>query len=138
MWSILSECHNHKELRCYLDRVSPAYIQEYLPIDRDIRVVVIGKRIVHAYWRVVPENEYRSNVALGGSIELDAVPEDAKNLALQAARACRWDDVGIDICEHKGQFYILEANMKYGREGFRMAGLDYDSLMESMIENEEI
>ena len=98
--------HNHKELRCYLDRVSPAYIQEYLPIDRDIRVVVIGKRIVHAYWRVVPENEYRSNVALGGSIELDAVPEDAKNLALQAARACRWDDVGIDICEHKGQFYI--------------------------------
>jgi len=130
--------HNEKELRFYLERVSPAYIQEYLPIDRDIRVVVIGNRIVHAYWRVVPENEYRSNVAVGGTIQLDAVPEKAKNLALLAAQACRWDDVGIDICEHNGQFYILEANMKYGREGFRMAGLDYDRLMEAMIENEEI
>ncbi len=130
--------HNDQELSAYLDRVSPAYIQEYLPIDRDIRVVVIGKRIVHAYWRVASENEYRSNVALGGTIELDAIPENAKQLALHVAQACRWDDVGIDVCEHNGQFYVLEANMKYGREGFRMAGLDYDRLMESMIENEEI
>ena len=60
--------HNEKELKCYLDRVSPAYIQQYLPLDRDIRVVVIGNRIVHAYWRIAPENEYRSNVALGGII----------------------------------------------------------------------
>ncbi len=130
--------HNEKELRSYLNQVSPAYIQEYLPIDRDIRVVVIGKRIVHAYWRVATENEFRSNVALGGRIELDEVPESAKRLALKTAKACRWDDVGIDICEHNGQFYILEANMKYGREGFRKAELDYDRLMESMIENEEI
>ena len=130
--------HNEKELRSYLSQVSPAYIQEYLPIDRDIRVVVIGKRIVHAYWRVATENEFRSNVALGGRIELDEVPENAKQLALKTAKACRWDDVGIDICEHNGQFYILEANMKYGREGFRKADLDYDRLMESMIENEEI
>jgi hypothetical protein len=28
--------------------------------------------------------------------------------------------------------------MKYGREGFRQAGIDYVSLMETMIENEEI
>ena len=130
--------HNEKDLRSYLKEVSPAYIQEYLPIDRDIRVVVIGKRIVHAYWRVATENEFRSNVALGGRIELEEVPQNAKRLALKTAKACRWDDVGIDICEHNGQFFILEANMKYGREGFRKAGLDYDRLMESMIENEEI
>ncbi len=130
--------HNQKELGRYLDRVSPAYIQEYLPIDRDIRVVVIGNRIVHAYWRVAPQNEFRSNLAVGGTVQLDGVPEKAKDLALQSAHACRWNDVGIDICEHNGQFYVLEANMKYGREGFRMAGLDYDKMMESMIENEEI
>jgi ribosomal protein S6--L-glutamate ligase len=129
---------DEKELGNYFDLTSPAYIQEYLPIDRDIRVVVIGNRVVHAYWRVAPQNEYRSNVALGGTIDLDGVPEKACNLALRVARACRWDDVGIDICEHNGQFYVLEANMKYGREGFRKAGLDYDRLMESMIENEEI
>ena len=129
---------NEKELRNYLNQVSPAYIQEHLPIDRDMRVVVIGRRVIHAYWRIAPENEYRSNLAVGGKISLAPVPEKARNLALQVARACCWDDVGIDICEYKGQFYILEANMKYGREGFRQAGLDYAKLMESMIENEEI
>ncbi len=129
---------NAKELRRYLNQVSPAYVQEYLPIDRDMRLVVIGNRIVHAYWRITPEGEYRSNVAVGGQISLAPVPENARKLALQVARACCWDDVGIDICEHDGQFYVLEANMKYGKEGFRQAGLDYVKLMESMIENEEI
>ena len=130
--------HNEKELRNYLELTGPAYVQTYLPIDRDIRVVVIGRRIVHAYWRVTPPDEFRSNVAVGGQISLKAVPEKARDLALQVARSCCWDDVGIDICEHKGRFYVLEANMKYGKEGFRQAGIDYHQLMESMIANEEI
>ena len=130
--------HNESELCDYLKQTGPAYVQEYLPIDRDIRVVVIGDRIAHAYWRIAPPDEFRSNVAVGGRISLKAVPEKARDLALQVARTCRWNDVGIDICEHNGSFYVLEANMKYGREGFREAGLDYDQLMESMIANEEI
>ena len=129
---------NEKELRHYLEQTSPAYIQAYLPIDRDIRVVVIGRRVVHAYWRIAPSDELSSNVAVGGRISLKAVPEKARDLALQVACACRWNDVGIDICEYDGRFYVLEANMKYGKEGFREAGLDYDQLMESMIANEEI
>jgi len=129
---------NEKELRNYLEQSGPAYIQQYLTIDRDIRVVVIGRRIVHSYWRIATQNEYRSNVAVGGRMSLEAVPEKALDLALRVARACCWDDVGIDICENEGQFYVLEANMKYGKEGFRQAGLDYDRLMESMIADEEI
>jgi ribosomal protein S6--L-glutamate ligase len=46
--------------------------------------------------------------------------------------------VGIDICRYKNEFYVLEANMKYGKEGFRRAGIDYVRLMEEMIKNEEI
>ena len=129
---------NEKELCNYLELTSPAYVQEYLPIDRDIRVVVIGRRIVHAYWRIAPPDEFRSNVAVGGQISLEAVPEKARDLALQAARSCCWDDVGIDICKYKGRFYVIEGNMKYGKKGFQEAGLDYDQLMESMIANEEI
>jgi len=126
------------ELQTYLETVHPAYIQEYLPIDRDIRVVVIGKRIVHAYWRLMPETDFRSNVAGGGRISLSTVPAAACRLALRTARACRWNDVGIDICDsHKG-YVVLEANMKYGREGFRQAGIDYSRLMEEMIANDEI
>jgi ribosomal protein S6--L-glutamate ligase len=126
---------NEEELAAYL-RLSPvAYIQEYLALDRDIRVVVIGDRVVHAYWRLAARGEYRSNVAVGGTISLEKVPEKALALALYTARACGWDDVGIDICVHQGRFLVLEANMKYGKEGFRRAGIDYFKMMEEMIDN---
>ncbi len=126
------------ELLDYLKLTNTAYIQQYLPSDRDIRVVIIGEKIVHAYWRVAPENDFRCNIAVGGRVSLDSIPPQALDLALHTARSCRWDDVGIDICQHEGDFYVLEANMKYGKEGFRQAGIDYINLMEDMIENEEI
>ena len=40
------------DLETYCGCRASAYVQDYLPIDRDMRIVVIGKRIVHAYWRV--------------------------------------------------------------------------------------
>ena len=129
---------NSEDLERYKLRTSIAYIQEYLPIDRDIRVVVIGNRVVHTYWRIAPEGDFRTNVAIGGTVNFDPVPGAARELALNTARKCRWDDVGIDICHCNGQYYIIEANMKYGREGFRQAGIDYFHLMETMIENGEI
>jgi ribosomal protein S6--L-glutamate ligase len=129
---------NIGELTRYVQRSHPAYIQEYHHIDRDIRVVVIGHRIVHAYWRLNPPNEFRSNVSLGGRISLDAVPEPALKLALYTAHSCGWDDVGIDLCAGNGRFLVLEANMKYGKEGFRVAGIDYIELMERLIDNGDI
>lgn len=129
---------NANELSAYADRTGIAYIQEYLPSDRDIRAVVIGDRVVHAYWRIAAPGEFRSNVGAGGVVCLDPVPKDALDLALHTARSCGWNDVGIDICRHGGRHFVLEANMKYGKEGFRRAGIDYIRLMENLIENGEI
>ena len=115
--------HNDIELRDYLKQVSPAYIQEYLPIDRDIRAVVIGNRIVHAYWRIAPQNEYRSNLAVGGRISFNDVPAKARDLALQVAQSCRWDDVGIDICE---QYEIRQRRFPASRYGLSPVNGIYD------------
>ncbi len=129
---------NRADLNTYLAQTDAAYIQEYLPVDRDMRIVIIGHRIVHAYWRIAASSEFRTNVALGGKISLDPIPDKALELARFTARACGWDDVGIDICECKGEQYVLEGNMKYGKEGFRKAGIDYTKLMESLIDNDYI
>jgi ribosomal protein S6--L-glutamate ligase len=129
---------NAADLAAHCSRTAVAYIQEYLPIDRDMRVVVVGGRIVHAYWRIAMEGEFRSNIATGGKVSLEPVPEEARSLALRTARDCGWNDVGIDICCHLGAFYVLEANMKYGLQGFREAGIDYVHLMETLIDQNEI
>ena len=126
---------NDEDLQRYLQGDHPAYIQEFLPHDRDMRIVIIGDRVVHAYWRVNPPKDFRSNVAVGGRISLEKVPGEALDLALHTARSCGWNDVGIDICAHDGRYVVLEANMKYGRQGFLAAGIDYIAMMEKMIED---
>ena len=129
---------NDSELSAYCSLTRTAYIQEYLHISSDIRVVVIGSKAVLAYRRIAKPGEFRTNVATGAAISFDAVPQQAIDLAIRTAQKCGWDDAGLDICEHDGSFYVLEANMKYGREGFRKAGIDYIRLMEMMIEIGEI
>jgi len=81
---------NESDLTRYCKTEPIAYIQDYLPIDRDIRVVVIGRKAVHAYWRIAGSNDFRTNLAVGGTVSLNTVPGDT-------AHDCRWDDVGIDI-----------------------------------------
>lgn len=129
---------SQQALERYCEQHPTAYIQEYLPIDRDMRIVIIGGRVVHAYWRIAPAGDFRTNVGIGGTVDLTPVPREAQDLALYTARVCGWDDVGLDVCIFEGHYYILEANMKYGREGFRFAGLDYTSLMEHLIRNGQI
>ena len=124
---------NRSDFNSYLALDSPAYIQEYLPLDRDIRIVVIGNEIAHAYWRIAPPDDFRTNIAVGAGISLDPVPRKACELALYTAKACNWNDVGIDICTHDDHFYVIEANMKYGKQGFRSAGIDYADMMAHKI-----
>jgi len=129
---------NKNDLAEYCEKTHAAYIQKYLPSDRDIRIVIIGNNIVHAYWRISSPGEFRSNIATGGSVSLKPVPVNALDLALYTAKKCRWNDVGIDIIQHDDKYYVLEANMKYGKEGFKKFGINYVALMERLIESGEI
>ncbi len=130
---------NKDDLARYNKRMlRAAYIQEYLEIDRDLRVVLIRGRIIHAYWRVARPGEFRTNVSQGATISFDNIPEEGLALAQNTARLCQMDDVGLDICFSNGRYWVLEANMKYGLEGFRQAGIDFFKLIDEMIENGEI
>jgi ribosomal protein S6--L-glutamate ligase len=129
---------NEADLVEYNSMTRAAYIQEYLKIDRDLRVVMIRGRIIHAYWRIASPGEFRTNVSQGAAISFDNIPEDGLALAKNTARLCQMDDVGLDICFSNGQYWVLEANMKYGHEGFRQAGIDFHKLIDEMIENGEI
>ncbi|MDY6953153.1 MAG: RimK family alpha-L-glutamate ligase [Thermodesulfobacteriota bacterium] len=129
---------NKEDLAQYTALKGPAYVQEFLEFDRDLRVVLIGGKAVHAYWRVAEPGEFRTNLAQGATIRLDNIPQDGVAFAVNVARLCRFDDVGLDICYSQGKYWVLEANMKYGRQGFREAGINYNKLMDKMIENGEI
>lgn len=127
-----------RDLEEYLDMTQIAYIQEYLPHKRDLRVVLINWQPVLAYWRIRPVDNFRTNLFQGGTIEFDDIPEDAVSLARKTARSCNFNDVGLDLIRNKGKWYLIEANMKYGRKGLRMRGMDLKSIMREKLVSGEL
>lgn len=116
--------NSQPDLDAYLATHNTALIQEKLPIDRDVRVVIIGFEVICAYWRICRPGEFRANLARGGTVNLDNIPPEAVNLALELARRANLDEVGVDIAWVGNHPFVLEFNVKYGRKGPRAAGID--------------
>ena len=126
------------DLDLYLEETSPAYVQELLPIDRDLRIVLVGARMVHAYWRIARDGEFRTNVSLGARISEQNIPAAAIRFAEGVARLCQFDEVGLDVCRHEGEYLVLEANMVYGLKGFEAAGLDIYEILTNCVRDGQI
>ena len=126
------------QLQDYLKKSPIAYIQEYLPHEKDLRVVLINYEPVIAYWREVKAGGFKANLYQGGSISFHDLPEDGIEAAREAARRCKFNDVGLDLIGHDGRWHVIEANMKYGREGLAMKGLDVKELIRGKLLSGEL
>lgn len=126
------------ELTAYLDLTKIAYIQEYLPHERDLRVVLINYRPVLAYWRIRQNGNFRTNISQGGQIDFDHIPGEGLKTAQEAARRLKLNDVGIDLIRHENRWHVIEANMKYGRKGLKMKGLDLKEIMREKLLSGEL
>jgi ribosomal protein S6--L-glutamate ligase len=129
---------DEEQLQTYLERTKVAYIQDYLPHDRDLRVILINYQPVLAYWRQRRPGEFRTNLSQGGSIHFEDIPAQALQLAQDAARRCRLNDVGLDLIGSEGRWFIIEANMKYGRKGLRMRGMDLKAILREKLLSGEL
>jgi ribosomal protein S6--L-glutamate ligase len=129
---------DEEQLQSYLGLTKVAYIQDYLPHDRDLRVILINYKPLLAYWRRRRPGEFRTNLSQGASVQFDDIPAEALELAQDAARKCRLNDVGLDLIGHKGKWYLIEANMKYGRKGLRMKGMDLKAILREKLLSGEL
>ncbi|MBW1721732.1 MAG: RimK family alpha-L-glutamate ligase [Deltaproteobacteria bacterium] len=127
-----------KDLEAYLDRTRVAYIQEYIPHERDLRVILINGDPVLAYWRYSPSGGFKTNVSQGGRISFESVPDQALELARKAAQLCNFDDVGLDLILHENRWYLIEANMKYGLKGAEKKGMKIRDIIRKKLLSGEI
>ena len=128
---------NPIHLEAYLKRSPVAYIQEYLPHTRDLRVVLVNYDPIVAYWRKGREGSFKTNLARGGSICFHDLPEDGIEAAREAAKRCKFNDVGLDLIHYQETWYIIEANMIYGRRGLTLKGLDHrGAIREKLLSGE--
>lgn len=123
--------------QAYLTRTRVAYIQEYIPMPRDLRVVAVAGSLVTAYWRRNP-SDFRHNLSQGGIPDFQDVPGDGIDFALDVIARCGFDDVGMDVFNHQGRWMVLEANMHYGLQGLRLAGISLADTIDRLIREERI
>ncbi len=129
---------NQESLTNYLSLTNVAYIQEYLPHQRDLRVVLINYEPIISYWRISREDNFRANISQGARISFDSVPEQAIELAKTTAIKCRFNDVGLDLIFSGNKWYVIEANMKYGRTGLTLKGINLKELFRKKLISGEL
>jgi [lysine-biosynthesis-protein LysW]--L-2-aminoadipate ligase len=84
------------------------YIQEMVDRPpRDIRCIVIGDQVFTAIYRYSSQSEWRTNVALGGKVELAPITKEMENLALSAAEAVGGGILGVDMMEDKNRGLVV-------------------------------
>lgn len=115
---------SRQDLQRYVQSNDVLYVQEYLPLHRDLRVVWVGNRVLTAYWRE-QGNGFHFNVARGGVINFDSIPDAALELVTQVATALGIDHAGFDIAIVGDRCYILEFNIMFGLEGLNRQGIRY-------------
>lgn len=120
---------NRADFSRYAQANSILYLQEYLPISRDLRVVYIGDRVVTAYWRNAPAQGFHNNVAQGGTIVYTDIPAEALDLADKVAKGLGINHAGFDIAQVAGQYYLLEFNAMFGNLGLSAQGIDSGAII---------
>lgn len=84
------------------------YFQELIdrPL-RDIRCIVIGDQIVASVFRYSAENEWRTNVAVGGRTEVAPLTSELQEIVLKASNAVGGGILGVDLMEDKERGYLV-------------------------------
>lgn len=87
----------------------PAYFQDFVPMDADVRVMLIGHKPVCAFWRRPPEGEWLTNTSQGGSMDYMNVPKELLDLAVQVSKSANAEYWACDIAVGgDGVYRILE------------------------------
>ena len=108
--------------RDYVARADRLYVQEYLPIDRDLRIVLVGDEVIAAYWRHRSDRSFHTNVARGGQVSYDDIPDAAIDYVKTLAAALGIDHAGFDIAMVGGRPYLIEFNRLFGNQGIPGGG----------------
>jgi ribosomal protein S6--L-glutamate ligase len=92
---------------------------------RDLRVFVVGDRVVAAMRRVAGPGEFRANLHRGGRAEGVVPSAEVAAIALRAARIVGLEVAGVDLLEARDGPKVIEVNASPGLEGIEEAtGVD--------------
>jgi ribosomal protein S6--L-glutamate ligase len=103
----------------------------------DIRVVVVGGKVIAAYKRQGQEGEFRSNLHRGGQGEKVKLSAAEKKTAVAATKALGLNIAGVDMLRSERGPLVLEVNSSPGFEGVeKVTGTDVAGKIIEFIEKQ--
>ncbi|XP_023778198.1 beta-citrylglutamate synthase B isoform X4 [Cyanistes caeruleus] len=105
--------HHLADLSHLIRHDAPYLFQKYVKEShgKDVRVIVVGGRVVGTMLRCSTDGRMQSNCSLGGVGMMCTLSEQGKQLAVQVSNILGMDVCGIDLLmKDDGSFYVCEAN----------------------------
>lgn len=98
-------------------------VQEYVKeaSGRDIRVLVVGGKVIAAMQRTGPQGEFRSNLHRGGHAEPVKITPEERRAAIRAARSMGLNVCGVDLLRANQGPVVMEVNSSPGLEGIEQS-----------------
>ncbi len=100
-------------------------IQEYIKTEFDVRVLVLGGKVLAAMKRDVIKGDFRSNFSRGGKVNLFKLTSQEVEDSILAAKSVNGHYVAVDFIpakdRNKDRPYIIEVNSSPGTEGIEKA-----------------
>lgn len=114
-------------------------VQEFIKEagSSDLRVFVVGGKVVASMMRTGAADDFRSNLHRGGSAKKIKITPEERSTAVRAAKVMGLNVCGVDLLRSNHGPVIMEVNSSPGLEGIENAtGIDIaDKIIEFMEKN---
>ncbi len=114
------------------------YFEEFVKRPpRDIRCIVVGNKVVAAIYRYSGDNEWKTNMALGGKAEACKVTNEMERLCLKVAKTLKGEILGVDLMESDENGLLVHEvnNTTEFKNTVRVTEIDIPSLIIDHIVN---
>ena len=129
--------HDRMELESLFSDARPRIVQRYVECgSSDLRLEVVGGRVVASVSRKGAEGDFRANTTIGGKMSIHEPTDEETELAIMASEAVGADFCGVDILYMDGEPVVCEVNSNaHMRNLLNCTGIDVsDMILEHIIE----
>lgn len=111
------------ELIASLDRSQAVILQRYISsrAGQDLRVWVIGGRVLGAMLRSSTDGSFKANITRGGEGQSYPLNPEIEQLAVRCAAALNLEIAGVDLLFDDDHYCVCEVNSAAGFSGFEAA-----------------
>ena len=119
VYKVKDEAGATETLSHFMEKKSKIILQEYIEefSGKDLRVFVVGSKIVATMMRIAGGDDFRSNLHRGGRGEKVELTPDEKEMAIKSVKALNLQVAGVDILRSKKGPMVIEVNSSPGLEG---------------------